>query len=165
MIAMPSQFNELIQSQSIASITPQQILAAGEPVFLDIRTSADIASINKLIEAYGRIHTPTYGQPIPSSSTVTTVVGVEPILEPSTNEIRRVIAGSVTNNGGAAPIVGYLTLGGMLLAPFVANPSSTDKISDLQDIIVTKELALSVVVTSGDASDLSTSIASVAVVQ
>jgi len=51
---MASEFQGLVKSQNIGSITPQQILAAGEPVFLDIQTNADINSINKLIEAYGK---------------------------------------------------------------------------------------------------------------
>jgi hypothetical protein len=60
---VPSQFNTLVQGLSIASITPQQILAAGSPIFLDIKTSSDINSINTLIQSYARIHAPTYGQP------------------------------------------------------------------------------------------------------
>jgi hypothetical protein len=53
-IPLPSQFNTLVQGLSIASITPQQILAAGEPIFLDIRTSSDINSINTLIQSYAQ---------------------------------------------------------------------------------------------------------------
>jgi hypothetical protein len=37
------------------------------PIFLDIRTSSDINSINTLIQSYARIHSPAYGQPIAGS--------------------------------------------------------------------------------------------------
>jgi len=162
---MPSQFNNLIQSKSIASITPQQILAAGEPVFFDIQTSPDINAINKLIQSYARIHAPTYGQPIPLSGLVSTLVGQGEILEPSSNEIRKVFAASVVNAGGGAPIVGALSLGGLEIASFVANPSATTTVSLQAGLFASKLLPITVLVTSGDASDLTTSIASLLVVQ
>ena len=162
---MSSQFNELIQSQSIASITPQQILAAGEPVFFDIRTSPDIYAINKLIQSYARIHAPTYGQPIPLSGLTSSAQGSETILAPSSNEIRKILAISVTNAGGAAPIVGHITLGGMYLAPFAADPSQTGAVTISSNLISSKELPIAAVVTSGGASDLTTTIASILVVQ
>jgi len=160
---MPSQFNELLQSQSIASITPQQILAAGEPIFLDIRTSPDINAINKLIQSYARIHAPTYGQPIPLTGLVSSAIGSEIILAPSSNEVRKVFGISVTNAGGA-PVVGSITLGGVQIADFVANPSSTGTVS-IGDLFSTKILQLSTVIASGTASDLTTSCVSVLVVQ
>jgi hypothetical protein len=162
---MPSQFNELIQSKSIASITPQQILDAGEPVFFDIQTSPDITAINKLIQAYGRIHAPTYGQPIPQSGLVSSLVGAGDVLEPSLNQIRKVFAVSITNAGGAAPIVGTLTLGGMFLANFAADPSSTTGITIPAGIFSSKNLSIAVTVSAGTASDLTTDVASLMVVQ
>lgn len=162
---MPSQFNNLIQSKSIASITPQQILAAGQPVFFDILTSPDITAINKLIQGYSRIHAPTYGQPIPLSGSISSTVGAGEVLEPTANEIRKIFAGSVTNAGGGAPVVGSLALGGMEIASFVANPSSTSSISLQAGLFASFNLPVTVSVSSGDASDLTTSIASLLVVQ
>lgn len=160
---MPSQFNELLQSQSIASITPQQILAAGEPIFLDIRTSPDIAAINKLIQSYARIHAPTYGQPIPLTGLVSSAIGSEIILSPGSNEVRKIFGINVTNAGGA-PIAGSITLGGVQLAEFAALPSSTSTVA-IGDLFATKNLQLAAVVASGTASDLTTSCVSVLVVQ
>jgi len=162
---MSSQFNELIQSKSIATITPHQILDAGEPVFFDVMTSADIASINRLIQSYSRIHAPTYGQPIPLSGLISSTVGAGEVLEPAANEIRKIFAGSVTNAGGGAPVVGSLALGGMEIATFVANPSSTTTVSLQAGLFASFNLPVTVSVSSGDASDLTTSIASLLVVQ
>ena len=163
MIAMPSQFNELIQSQSIASITPQQILAAGEPVFLDIQTTPDINAINKLIQAYGRIHAPTYGQPIPLSGLISSVAGSEVILAPNSNEVRKVLAINVTN-AGAAPVVGSLTIGGVQFADFAADPASTVTIA-VSELYSTKILPIAAVISAGTPSDLTTKLCSVLVVQ
>jgi len=160
---MSSEFQTLVQGQSIDTITPQQILAAGSPVFLDIQTNADIGAINKLIQSYGRIHAPTYGQPIPLSGQVSTAVGSEVILAPSSNEIRKVFAASVTNAGGA-PIIGSLTLGGVEVASFGVDPAST-LIVELGDLYASKNLPIAALVSGGTASDLTTKIASLLVVQ
>ena len=162
---MPSQFNELIQSKSIASITPQQILAAGEPVFFDIQTSADINAINKLIQSYARIHTPTYGQPIPMSGSINSIDGAGVVLAPGSNEMRKIVRINVVNAGGV-PVVGTITLGGMVVVGFAADPSSTTIIEQQsQNLFASKNLPLAVTVTSGTASDLTTNVASLLVVQ
>jgi len=101
---MGSQFNNLIQSKSIASITPQQILDAGKPVFFDVMTSADIASINRLVQAYSRIHAPTYGQPIPLTGALNDSVGDGDVLTPNTNEIAKIISIRCSNANGTDPI-------------------------------------------------------------
>jgi hypothetical protein len=164
-IDMPSQFNTLVQGLSIDSITPQQILAAGSPVFLDINTNADISSINKLIQSYARIHTPTYGQPIPMSGSISSIDGAGTVLAPSSNEMRKIIRINVVNAGGV-PVVGTITLGGMVVAGFAADPTSTTIIEQQsQNLFASKNLPLAVTVTSGTASDLTTNVASLLVVQ
>jgi len=161
---MSSQFNTLVQAKSIASITPQQILGAGSPVFFDIMTSSDIATINRLIQAYSRIHAPTYGQPIPLSGSVDSGVGAKTILAPGNNEIRKVIAVDFTNEG-AAPITGELTLGGVVLTSFAANPASTASATLSNEIFCSNNLQLAVTVLSGTAGDLTSQVASLLVVQ
>tara|TARA_R110000751_G_scaffold141660_2_gene245180 strand:- start:123 stop:605 length:483 start_codon:yes stop_codon:yes gene_type:complete len=158
------QFNTLIQSESIASITPQQILAAGEPIYLDSNTLVDIKAINTLIQSYARIHAPTYGSPIPLSGSVVSAVGAETLLAPASNEIRKVLAIDFTNAGGA-PIAGTLTLGGVEVSQFAANPTSTVSATLTNEIYCSKTLILAVTVSSGDASDLTSSVASILVVQ
>jgi len=161
---MPSQFNNLLKSKSIGSITAQQILDAGQPVFFDVMTSSDIAAINRLIQSYSRIHAPTYGQPIPLTGLVSSAVGSEVILAPSSNEVRKIFGIAVTNAGGA-PIAGSVTLGGVQIAEIAALPSSTSTVAIHGDLFATKNLQLATVVASGTASELTTSCVSVLVVQ
>ena len=164
MIPLPSQCNTLVQGLSIADITPQQILAAGEPIFLDITTSSDISSINRLIQSYARIHAPTYGQPIPRSGLNSSVVGAGNLLEPSSTEIRKVMTIDVTN-AGAAPITGSISMGSSQLIQFAIEPANTSPIPIQFPVTIDAGLYLSVAVSSGTASDLTTSCASVLLIQ
>ena len=160
---MPSQFNTLVQGLSIASITPQQILAAGEPIFLDIRTSADINSINTLIQSYARIHAPTYGQPIPGSEKVTTRVGNGTILTPGVSEIRKLMGCSLLNVGEDL-IEGILTIGGVAINSFSAEPGTT--VVEVRDgVFFSTNLPIAVSISEGDPATVSTKIASILVVQ
>mgnify|MGYP003678600253 CR=1 FL=1 len=161
---MPSQFNTLVQGQSIASITPQQILAAGEPIFLDIKTSSDINSINTLIQSYARIHAPTYGQPIPESGLISTVVGDGSLLAPTQNQVRRVYAITVVNAGGA-PVVVNILIGGVTVASVAPAPGATETVSLPAGFSSSVNLPLTVTVSSGTASDATTSCASILVIQ
>jgi len=163
---MSSQFNNLIKTQSIASITPQQILAAGESIFLDVQTSPDINAINKSIPAYANIHAPIYGQPIPLSGAVGSVDGSETLLAPGNNEVRRVIAINATNTGGGAPIVFDITLGGMIISfGNICAPATTVNILSDANLFASKNLPLAVSVTSGTAGELTSSVASILLTQ
>ena len=165
MIPLPSQFNTLVQGLSIASITPQQILAAGEPIFLDIRTSSDINSINTLIQSYARIHAPTYGQPIPESGLVSTLAGDGSLLAPTQNQIRRVYAIAVTNTGVGAPIVANLFIGGVKVASGTVAPGEFATLSLPSGFSSSNNLPLTMAASSGTSADLTTSCASILVVQ
>ena len=162
---MPSQFNTLVQGLSIASITPQQILAAGEPIFLDIRTSSDINSINTLIQSYARIHAPTFGQPIPGSGLVSTLAGDGTLLAPTQNQIRRIYAIAVTNLGAIAPVVSDLFIGGVKVASVTVAPTTTETVNIPSGLSSSNNLPLTMVASSGTAADQLTSCASILVVQ
>jgi hypothetical protein len=164
-IPLPSQFNTLVQGLSIASITPQQILAAGEPIFLDIRTSSDINSINTLIQSYARIHAPTFGQPIPGSGLVSTLAGDGTLLAPTQNQIRRIYAIAVTNIGPIGPIVSDLFIGGVKVATANVAPLTTETLSIPSGFSSSNNLPLTMIASSGDPNDITTSCASILVVQ
>jgi len=162
---MSTQFNNLIKSKSIATLTPQQILAAGESIFLDVKTSPDINTINKAIPAYSHIHAPFYGRPIPLSGVVSSVDGSETLLAPGTNEVREIIAINGENTGGA-PIVFDITLGGMIVSlANLAGPTATGIAVIPSQLYASKNLPLAVVVTSGTAAELTTSCASILISQ
>jgi len=162
---MPSQFNTLVQGQSISSITPQQLLAAGEPIFLDIKTTTDINSINSLIQAYARVHAPTYGQPIPNTGLISTLIGDGNLLEPTQNQVRRVYAVSVTNTGGGAPVVAELSIGGVLVGEATVAPGTFASFTLPSIFSSSFLLPLSMAATSGTPADLTTSCASILVIQ
>ena len=162
---MPSQFNTLVQGLSIASITPQQILAAGEPIFLDIRTSSDINSINTLIQSYARIHAPTFGQPIPGSGLVSTLAGDGTLLAPTQNQIRRIYAIAVTNLGAVSPIVSDIFIGGVKVASVTVAPTTTETVNIPSGLSSSNNLPLTMVASSGTAADQLTSCASILVIQ
>jgi hypothetical protein len=161
---VPSQFNTLVQGLSIADITPQQILAAGSPIFLDIRTSSDINSINTLIQSWARIHAPTYGQPIPGSGAAQSLTGAGNFSTPKDLEIRKLMACSITN-AGVAPVVGTLTIGGVGIVALVADPSATTVVTLPAGVFFSANLPIAVSIVSGTAGDLTTSIASILVIQ
>ena len=162
---MPSQFNTLVQGLSIASITPQQILAAGEPIFLDIRTSSDINSINTLIQSYARIHAPTFGQPIPGSGLIYTLAGDGTLLAPTQNQIRRIYAIAVSNIGPVAPIDTDLFIGGVKVASVSVAALTTETLSIPSGFSSSNNLPLTMVASSGTAADQLTSCASILVIQ
>ena len=139
------------------------ILQAGAPIFFDLANNPDLKAVSTVVDAYRCVHAPLYGQPIPLTGLVSSAVGSELILTPSTNEVRKIFGVTVINAGGA-PIVGALTLGGVQVADFVANPSSTATVQ-IGDLFATKNLQLAAVVSSGTASDLTTKCVSVLVVQ
>jgi len=163
---MPSQFNELVQSINIGDLTPSQILASGSPVFLDIKTNADILAINKLIEAYGRIHAPTYGSPIPVTSKAASVTGSETILTVTGNQVALVQGVSMTNGGGA-PIIAHVKIGSSIIGVIAVDPASTISLIPtlIPSVYVDSANDLQVTVASGTSSDLTTTAASILVVQ
>jgi hypothetical protein len=149
-IPLPSQFNTLVQGLSIASITPQQILAAGSPIFLDIRTSSDINSINTLIQSYARIHSPAYGQPIAGSGLNTSKNGTGTVLAPDVNEVARVMGINFTNSGGG-PVELDLGLGGVIIQKGITiQPGETVVANPSFQIFSDSESHLYIDITSGD---------------
>jgi hypothetical protein len=154
---LPSQFNTLVQGLSIASMTPQQILAAGSPIFLDIRTASDINSINTLIQSYARIHSPAYGQPIAGSGTNHTKIGTGTILAPDVNEVARVMGINFYNSGVAPVILEYGLNGVLLQTNITVNPNETVVGSPPCQIFSDSESHLYITVISGNEADLLTS--------
>jgi hypothetical protein len=164
---LPSQFNTLVQGLSIDTITPEQILAAGKPIFLDITTSSDINSINTLIQSWSRIHAPTFGQPIPGTGKSLTQTNTGNIVSAEGNEVRRVIAVSYTNADPLAPVTLDLALDNIVIQSNVAiGPAETQVAVIPEHLFVDSVLTpLRVTVLTGDGALLSTSALSILVVQ
>jgi hypothetical protein len=67
-----------------------------------------------LIQAYARIHSPAYGQPIAGSGLSSSKTGTGTIFAPDVNEVARVIGINFTNSG-ASPVELDLGLGGVVI--------------------------------------------------
>jgi len=153
-------FQNLLKATSIATITPAMILQAGAPIFFDLANNPDLKAVSTVVDAYRGVHAPLYGQPIPLTGLISTADGNETLLAPSSNEVRRVISISATNGGGA-PIECDIKLGSMIIATTAVGPTSTTVFTLASTIYASKTLPLSVIVTSGSAGDLTTSVASI----
>jgi len=153
-------FQNLLKATSIETITPAMILQAGAPIFFDLANNPDLKAVSTVVDAYRGVHAPLYGQPIPLTGLISSADGSETLLAPSSNEVRRVIA--ITGiNAGAAPISYDVKLGAMVIASSNPPPASTEPVTLGSTIYVSKSLPLSIVVTSGSAGDLTTSVASI----
>jgi len=154
-------FQNLLKATSIDSITPAMILQAGAPIFFDLANNPDLKAVSTVVDAYRGVHAPLYGQPIPLTGLISSADGNETLLAPSSNEVRRLLSISVTNAGGAAPIGFDLKMGSVVFAQGTVMPSATSPVAMTTAIFVTKAFPVSVVVTSGAAGDLTTSVASI----
>lgn len=162
---MSSEFQNLIKTKSIGSITPNQILDAGSSIFFDVQTSPDINAINKAIAAYRNIHAPFSGQPIPLSGVIVSRNGDSDLITPSDSQVWRVMAVNYTNTGGA-PMTVNLTLGGMLIQSGLDIPPGQTMIGTIpSNLFSMGDLDLAVVAATGTAAELSTSVAIVLVIQ
>jgi hypothetical protein len=165
-IPLPSQFNTLIQGRSISSITPQQILAAGEPIFLDTQASSDINSINTLIQSWTRIHAPTFGQPIPRSGKLFSRVNTGSIVAASNNEVRLVMSVNFTNSSAAPTEVQLELDNSIVMANIAVAPAETLVATLPSHLYIDSVLVnLKVTVNSGDGALLTTEALSMLVVQ
>jgi len=98
-----SSIREYFQTLNGASIKPSQLLQAGNDVFLSEGAVADGDTLHKIAEFYRSIHATTYGQVIPSTSTLlehtTTIVGAfESLLSPTANEVIQIQAFQIVNS-------------------------------------------------------------------
>jgi hypothetical protein len=158
-------FQNLLKATSIDSITPAMILQAGSPIFFDLANNPDLAAVSTVVNAYRGVHAPLFGQPIPLTGLISTVNGNETILSPSSNEVRRILAITGTNNGAVAPITFDVKLGAMVVAQGMVDPMSSSPVQLMSTIYSSKTLPISVVVTTGGAGDLVTDVASILISQ
>jgi len=151
-----------LKSQDLSSLLPSSIEQVGGSVFPDDPSAVDLLAFDSIINAWRKVHVPSYGSPLANSGQIVSVVGNEDLLSPLNNEVYAIKFVSFTNAGGAAPVVVQLTAGGFPiqldgqqnLNTLAIPPSSTLTLAF--DFSIGKNLALAPVVSSGTASDLTT---------
>jgi len=152
-----------LKNQDLGTVSPAAFLQVGAPVFPDDTTTTPLHAFQEIVGAYQAVHMPAFGNPIAQTGGVVSVDGAENLIVPEKAEIYHVQYISLTNGGGAAPVIASVTLGGMALgfdsgasySTAVTIPPSTT-FSFPVSIDADLNLPLVVSVSSGTASDLTT---------
>ena len=149
-----------LKSQNLDTVLPSSLKQVGGAVFPDVPTVGGLAAYRHVVDSYRAVHLTAYGQSIPGSFAVVTVDGSENILSPGTNQVARIQTLTLTNAGGAAPIAIQIKTGTALLIAADVGPGETLTLATttagLFPIFIDKNIPLSVSVTGGAATDLTT---------
>ncbi len=157
---MVDELRNLLKSQDLGNLLAPSIKNVGGSVFPDEPAAVDLDIFTSIINAWQRVHVPSYGTPIAGSFASVSVDGSETILTPSTNQVARVQAISLTNVG-IAPITLSVVLGSTTIAAGITvGPGAIDTVQGqhpaLFPLFFDKSLPLSVLVTDGVGADLTT---------
>jgi|TARA_R110000824_G_scaffold58618_1_gene158330 hypothetical protein len=155
-----------LKNQNFNTVLPSAFLQVGNPVFPDDSSQIALNQLHQIIEAYRSIHLPTYGTPIPGTGATVGLVGAGDLLAALGNEVYYVQAIHLSNGGGA-PITVNITLGGVPINSSdvgTVGPSPETK-AIVGPFYVDSGLPLKVAVSDGTASDLTTKVVYVKVVQ
>jgi|TARA_R110000824_G_C15157934_1_gene671629 hypothetical protein len=156
---MVDELRNQLKSQDLSNLLASSVANVGGSVFPDEPAAVDIQVFSSIIQAWQKVHVPSYGTPIAGSFVQTTHAGAKTLIEPGTNEVAQVQQINLENAGGAAPIGVILLTGSTVLITTEIQPSETLSIQSpptvgLLPVYVDKSCPLSVVVASGDPDDL-----------
>jgi len=152
---MTGQIQNLLKTQSLEAVSPAAFKQVGGVMFPDATANIDMARLVSIVSAFQSVTSPNYGQPIPRTSQVVNCVGSETLLSNTKNATSLIQSISVTNEGGV-PITCNILVGSAIVAQLVAPPTSSAIATLLNPFYVDSSNPLTVTVTSGTASDLTT---------
>ena len=148
-----------LKNQSLGTVKPAAFKQVGGVIFPDTTANMDMAKLSSIVEAFQSVHSPNYGQPIPQSSEIYSVLGNESLITLTGNEVALVNAISCTN-GGAGAITVQIKVASMILAEVTLSPNSSIPMNSngvsIGSFYLDSLNTLSVNVTEGNASDLTT---------
>jgi len=155
-----------LKSQSLDTVKPAAFKQVGGVIFPDSTANMDMAKLSAIVEAFQSVHSPNYGQPIPQTSSLSTQSGSETLLSLTGNEVA-LIQGVTMVNAGGAPIIAHVKVGSAVIGVIAVDPASTLVLSPvhMSSFYLDSLNDLSVAVTSGTASDLTTTALSMRVCQ
>jgi len=153
---MVDELRNQLKSQDLSNLLASSVANVGGSVFPDEPAAVDVAVFTSIIEAWQKVHVPSYGTPIAGSFVVASVDGSETILTPSTNQVARIQSLTLTNAGGAAPIAIQIKTGTAIILIADIGPAETQVMALTDTIFIDKNIPLSILVTGGAASDLTT---------
>ena len=157
-----SELANQLNSQSLDEVLPEAFKQVGGRVFPDSRSFQPLLDLIAIVDAYRATHLLGYGNPIPNSGVGYTTTlsgdGLNDVVAPAATETIQINAISVTNGGGAAPVVCNLLLGDTLLANVTVGPSETTSLSQLlasgMPMTLAKGQTLAAIKVSGTSSDI-----------
>lgn len=157
---MVDELRNQLKSQDLSNLLASSVANVGGSVFPDKPATIDLEVFTSIIDAWQRVHVPSYGTPIAGSFNSVSVDGSETILTPSTNQVARVQAISLENLG-IAPITVNLFLGTTTIAVGITvGPGAIETVQSqvpaLFPLFCDKSSPLSVLVTGGVGVDLTT---------
>tara|TARA_B110000495_G_scaffold185535_1_gene183412 strand:+ start:72 stop:569 length:498 start_codon:yes stop_codon:yes gene_type:complete len=148
-----------LKNQSLGTVKPAAFKQVGGVIFPDSTANMDMAKLSSIVEAFQSVHSPNYGQPIPQSSEIYSVIGNVSLITLTGNEVALVNAISCTNGGGA-PITVQIKVGSMILAVLAIDPASTIPMNsagiNVGSFYLDSLNSLNISVTEGNPSDLTT---------
>ena len=158
-----------LKSQSLDEVLPSAFKQVGGRVFPDALALTPLLDLIRIVDAYRATHTPSYGNVIQNSGEAYAVTlagdGLTGIVDPTSTEVIKINSISVTNGGGAAPIVLNLQVGDSLLANVTCAPLETVSVSQLvaglNGLILSKGQSLAAIKVSGTATDMSINVSAV----
>jgi hypothetical protein len=158
----PDEIRSQFKSQNLDTLKPSGILQVGGPVFPDQPAIIDLNAFKSVVQSWQGVHAPAYGQPIPTTGATVSVSGAETVVSATGNQVKRVEYILLANGGGSDALTGTVTIGtsppiSLHSLPDGAQvpPNSTIKIDG--PFFVDVNLPISVDVSAGTVSDLTTS--------
>jgi hypothetical protein len=140
-----------LKAVNLDAITAANIAQVGDPVFPDESAMPSLEVFNHIVNSWRSVHYPSYGSPIPKTSKVPTVSGDGTLIQPTNNEVVRVIAASASNSSPTDPVNGAeLLLGGVLVALMDVDPNGTAIVNIPSNLILDSNNALTVSNSSAD---------------
>jgi len=103
-IPRKGQIRDLLHTVTVGSLTPAQIEASGEGVYLSKDALESAKQSIEIVQHWQKIHAPAYGAPIPNTSQIATVTGDSGIIPvggtvPSSNKTYLCTGADMLNNG------------------------------------------------------------------
>jgi len=124
---MDNSIGNQLKSQSLDDVLSSAFKQVGGRVFPDLSATKPLLDLVAIVNAYQATHMVAYGNPIPDTgagySTTLSGDGLNTVIAPLNNQCVRLNALSVTNGGGAAPIVVNILLGDTLVVNVTAGPN------------------------------------------
>ena len=154
-----SELGNQLNSQNLDTVLASTFNTVGGRVFPDLRSETGLLDFIAVVNAWRATHAQAYGGIIPDTGTAYSVTAGSTdtpvdLVAASNNEVVVVNAISVTNAGGAAPVVFALKLGNTILALGDAAPSQSTPVALQYPISISKGQTLTITATSGTATDL-----------